>query len=310
MGIGLRKIVSEATRQTSVLKELTVEQQKALKTILLDMLKDLINICDSNNYCYMLIGGSALGAVRHSGFIPWDDDLDVGVLRKDYIAFLKTFSEKFGYKYDVVYPDGIHDCRTIFAKIFVKGTKCMEIFDLSTPFHKGVFLDIFPIDSMPSRKIEQKIVGFFFDSISYISTSVLFYKYQNIEFRKIISYNSAGKRHYQMRLVLGFLFSFLSHKRWIYLYDKWISSLSETNFLGIPTGRKHFFGEILDKKVFIPTVKMLFEGIEVSLPGKYERYLENQYGDYMKIPSEDKRERHFIVDFNIDGYFIAHENDK
>jgi lipopolysaccharide cholinephosphotransferase len=303
MGLSARGFLQDATLHTDTLKELSQDDRKKLQQVLLDMLRDVISICKTRNFCYMLVYGSALGTVRHGGFIPWDDDLDIGILRKDYIPFLERFKELLSDKYDIDYPDGKSNSSAIFAKIYLKDTKYVEIFNISGPFYKGVFLDIFPIENMPNNIIKHSIYGLFFDMILYISNSVRFYEYPNLEFKKYMSYSRYSRCFYRMRMSLGFFFSFFSHAKWYYLYNKWISHLPESNFYGMPiTVRRHFLGSRLSKKVFVPTTIGYFEGQEVSLPGEYHKFLENTYGNYMKIPDIKERERHLIVEFDLGKY--------
>jgi lipopolysaccharide cholinephosphotransferase len=298
MGLG-SKSVFDAIRYSGILKELSQDEKRQLQLILLHMLKDVVNICNRNKFCYMLVYGSALGSVRHKGFIPWDDDLDIGILRKDYVPFLKEFKKEFGDKYNVGYPDGVSDSANVFAKIYLKKTKNTEITNLSAPFYNGIYLDIFPIENMPDNILKHVFCGLFYDMILRIIHCVSFYEYSNAEVKQCMSCNKHSRIFYKIRVVLGFLFSFFSYKKWCYLYDKWISSLPDSNYLGLPiTVNKLFLKSRLPKSVFLPTTVGIFEGERVHLPGNCHEYLRNTYGDYMKIPDVSERERHFVVEFD------------
>ena len=106
---------------------------------------------------------------------------------------------------------------------------------------------------------------------------------------------------YKTRLVVGFLSGFMSYKSWYNKYDKFVQHNKVTTWCTIPTGRKHYNGETLRRDYFLPTQEGEFEGISVNLPKNVEAYLKNLYGDYMKIPPIEKRERHPIVEFGIDS---------
>jgi lipopolysaccharide cholinephosphotransferase len=93
----------------------------------------------------------------------------------------------------------------------------------------------------------------------------------------------------------------MSHSEWCNLFDKLVISKDSNKYCGIPTGRKHYNGEILKKEVYLPTVKAQFEGMEVNVPNDVDSYLKNLYGDYMKLPPIEKRERHYVVEFDLNS---------
>ena len=106
-----------------------------------------------------------------------------------------------------------------------------------------------------------------------------------------------GEREYQSRLFLGRFFSFNKFQKWADIVDKAFQYPRETRLLGIPSGRKHYFGEILPREAYVPVSKGEFEGMTVDLPGNTDMYLSNLYGDdYMTLPPVEKRERHLIMD--------------
>ena len=100
-------------------------------------------------------------------------------------------------------------------------------------------------------------------------------------------------------MILGTLVSFASHAKWIYWFDKFVASDRDDRQWGIPTGRKYYDGEIFDKSVFVPVKKAMFEGLEVNVPNDTHAYLTNLYNNYMQLPPEDKRERHFVYEIEL-----------
>jgi lipopolysaccharide cholinephosphotransferase len=292
MKLNSRRDQQKAASYISNLRELSQDEVRQLQMQLLEILKDLISVCEEHGFCYMLVYGSALGAVRHGGFIPWDDDMDVGILRKDCVPFLNMFEKKFGGKYDIVDVD-------FFFHIQFKELRSPKLYEVNNPFHissEGVSLDIFPIENMPNNILKYKIYGLFIDLIFHIAHCVRRYKYSTPELTRYLSYTRYASVHYRMRLTIGFLCSFISHKKWACLYNKLVSRYHETDFLGIPVSYQLFSGSRLRKECFIPTTNGNFEGEIVSLPGNYHEHLKNAYGDYMKIPDIDERERHFLVE--------------
>ena len=109
----------------------------------------------------------------------------------------------------------------------------------------------------------------------------------------------ASKAQYLLRKVIGVLFSFRNVRAWNRLLDKAVQYKKETKELGLPTGRKHYFGEILPKEAFLPGSEGEFEGHKVLLYSNPDAYLTNLYGDYMKIPDEADREKHVVEEIRL-----------
>ena len=274
---------------------LTEQELSDLKQTLLNMYIDIQQVCQKYGISIILGGGSALGAMRHNGFIPWDDDMDAMMSRNDYERF-KTLCAQgvFGDKYEFTYPNKCNDSKNLFMKIYQKGSECIEISDVGTPFPKGIFIDIFPIDNVPANRLLCVMKGFVSNLMSYISVSVLYYQYRNSMFKRYCESVGCGKV-YKLRLFIGWLGSFMNHKTWAYLFDRFVTTSSDNGRVTIPTGRKLYLGEIVDREVMFPARKVLFEGVEVFVPNKVEQYLSNLYGDYMVVPPPHKRERHSVV---------------
>ena len=294
------QIMSELSHKTQYLRELSQEESNALKKAILDIYKDVAALCDKYNLTYMMSGGTCLGAVRHKGFIPWDDDLDIMMPREDYDALILLLEAgELGQKYEFTYPNAHKDANTIFLKIFRKNSKDIEIHNVSTPFPKGIYLDVFALDSVPKSQIAQKIKGFFANVIQFISIARLYKQYPSKQLKEYMMMDSELKKRYYIKIFLGTVFSFLSHAKWIYWFDRFVSCSKEHRQWGIPTGRKYYCGEIFDKDVYVPVTKGVFEGLEVNLPHDTDKYLRNLYKNYMELPPVDKRERHFICEFEL-----------
>ena len=144
------------------------------------------------------------------------------------------------------------------------------------------------------------IKGCISDILSFISVSVLYAEYPSNRMREFMKYNSYSYRRYKQRKTIGKIGMLLGrHAKWAYWFDKYAERKRTSIFLTIPTGRKHYKGEVLDKDIFFPASVGIFEGISVGLPNKVDLYLSNLYGDYMTLPPEHKRERHYIVDIKL-----------
>lgn len=294
------EIMSELSHKTHYLRELSSDESKALKNAILDIYKDVVKLCDKYNLTYMMSGGTCLGAVRHHGFIPWDDDLDIMMPRKDYDILISLLEEgELGPKYEYTYPNAKTDANTIFLKIFRKNSKDIEIHNVNTPFPKGIYIDVFALDTVPKTKFAQKIKGFVANGIQFIAISTLYTQYPSEKLKEYMMLDKNLKKRYYIKKVLGSIFGIIPHAKWIYWYDRFVANSNEGQQWGIPTGRKYYNGEIFDQKVYIPVTKGKFEGIDVNLPNNTDLYLRNLYRNYMELPPIEKRERHFICEFEL-----------
>ncbi|MCF0124913.1 MAG: LicD family protein, partial [Clostridia bacterium] len=128
---------------------------KNVKKIEIEIVKEIIRICNKNSIKYFAVGGTALGAVRHNGFIPWDDDIDLGMMREDYEKFLKIAPTELNDNYELVHFSLYNDYPVYFAKVKKKNTLFIERGMSKLNIPKGIFVDIMPYDFCPSKKKEQ-----------------------------------------------------------------------------------------------------------------------------------------------------------
>lgn len=294
------ELLNEIARKTNILRHLTEEETKKLKTILLEMHNEIIQTCDRYNLTIMLGGGSCLGAVRHKGFIPWDDDLDFIMPRKDYEILIKKYEEgHIDKRLHFEYPNKEKDVKNAFLKVFLNDTVFKDIFDDKDAFPSSIFIDIFPIDFAPKCLILRKIKGFLSDMMQFICTCTLYCQYPSKNLKMFYSQDKDAERRYQLRMIIGRLFSVFPHRKWIYWFDSLQKRSKSSPIMTIPCGRNHYLGEALPASVFLPVVESEFEKEKTYIPNQYHKYLFNLYGNYMQIPSEENRERHFIIDIKF-----------
>ena len=237
-------------------------------------LLDVIDaFCEQNNLKYFLIGGTLLGAIRHKGFIPWDDDVDVAMPRKDYEYLCKNISEYLGDKYflQTSYTDKAYG--RYFAKIRINNTVFLEEADCTVEKrHHGIFLDIFPLDE--SREKASKFVSFKRMIARYVDSYIVC-KRGNIKIR--------GKA----KVFYVFPIKFL-----IKLRDRLTRGKGNSYFV-------NFLGDT-PKDKFEPLVRVEFEGKEYLAPKEYDYLLTKMYGDYMQLPPVDQRVTHNPVRISFD----------
>jgi len=293
--------MNELARASGMLYELSEAERAQLKTLLLSMYKDIAEVCESHSLSLLLIGGSALGAVRHKGFIPWDDDLDVCMPRKDYNRLVSLLNEGLlSDKYTFTVPSKSGDSKNNYLKIYRKSTTDAEIFECNMPYPKGIFIDVFPVENAPSPCVWTKIRGFFVDLLSFIGVCTLYAQYPCEEFKQYMRGNQYAYKRYKLRFALGKIaLCVATHAKWVFWNDKAAQYKKNSDYCTIPTGTKRYYGELLPKKMFFPVSFGEFEGIKVSLPGDVDGYLSNMYHDYMTLPPVEKRERHFVYKFSL-----------
>lgn len=289
------RIDSDNLEELIILDQETLER---LQGVLLDMYKDISKVCRKYGIVPYLVGGSALGAYRHHGFIPWDDDLDIGMTRKDYTLFREIFARELGENYILNAPNYSRDPKARFPKILKKGTICRGIDDSSEDRICGIFIDIFIIENIPDQIIIRTAKGLCCNIMEFIGGQVAL-KQNKESFRKILVAQE-GKAVSLVRNCVGTVFGFAGTSVWYHGIDKVVRYNHETNLVGLPTGRKHYFREVLPADVIGPPRYIPFCDIEAPVFHKVESYLQNLYGEtYMQVPQENKREKHYLIDLKF-----------
>lgn len=261
------------------------------KQILLNTFKAFDKLCSENNIQYIGAYGTVLGAVRHKGIIPWDDDIDVYMTRDNYDRFLRLKEKTNSTKYKIV---DIHDkgYYTPFAKFYDSDTTLWEI--KSIPFVIGVFIDIFPLDHT-GENIQQT-------KRQKNNLSKWFWRYmfalRNDTINDIIQQFIKGN-FYEFRVSLKF---YIYHHllfapfRQI-LQNKYLKLIEHTK---LNSGKDYIyytsvdrFGKAIFKKEWIEdSITVPFEDTTIRIPKNFDEYLTFLYGDYMRPPAPSKRESH------------------
>ena len=294
------ELLNELAQRTDYLHELSEAESKALKQTLLTMYVDIAELCHKHHLTVMLCGGSCLGAIRHQGFIPWDDDLDLLMPRADYELLIRLLEQgALGDNYEFNTPNPTADSKNVFLKIYRKNTVNMDIFSEDSPYPKGVGIDVFALDAMPRTRIGQQLKGLIANALQFISILVLYAQYRGEHIRQFMSLDPALFRRYRFKCFLGRIFGIIPHRKWVWWFDRFVASERTGRSLGIPTGRKYYAGEVFPEEVYLPARQAEFEGVKVFIPNQYDPYLRNLYHDYMQLPPVEKRERHFIVQLDL-----------
>ena len=287
--------LNELARNSDFFYELKPEEKDKLKKVLLEMFKDIQSVCDKYDIEIMLAGGSCLGAVRHQGYIPWDDDFDMMMSRDNYDKFISVFDKELSDKYELSVPRRQTECKTLFMQMIKKGTTLLCADDLSKEDSNGIRVDFYAIEKMPDNDFIRELKFKYLDFIRICAISTNIYSTNNKLFKKAFSSSIGNKVYYYIRYFIGLVFSLFGRKRLYDYFDRVASSSNGSKYCSIPTGRGLCKKECHLTEVFFPPQKAMFEGMEVLIPNKVDQYLSSLYGDYMKVPPPEKRERHFYV---------------
>lgn len=272
------------------------QQLKLLQHTLLDILDDFVEVCNEHHLKYCLGGGSALGAVRHQGMIPWDDDIDINMPRRDYERFIQIFSEKYSHKYWIHTPSSTSNYGLLLARIRLKGT-CVKTREDFFNDECGAFIDIFIVENIPDHLFLRALHGFGSMALGFILSCRKFYRDRQ-HLLPLAEKNKKLKRVFKVKIALGFLTSICSIDFWTRIADHWNSLYKNENsdYVSIPAGRRHYFGEICPRKSVCEYDLKNFNGRQVNCAANSDLYLSNLYGtNYMTPPKDHEKERHVVL---------------
>lgn len=258
-----------------------------LQAKMLEIFVEFKRVCEKHNLKYYLASGTALGAIRHGGFIPWDDDFDVAMPRKDYEK-LMTLGHEFNkpfflqnHKSDKSYTQG-------FAKLRNSDTTYIETFYRYHNINHGIWIDIFPIDGMTKRKHVKHSKG----PKPYLLWLIFYFTFLGHFWAK------PTKKTWFAQIPLylvSIIFLPLNLFNWLTrAMQTWMKkiSLEEATLVGSYLIFWTFNKESLPKEVYGDGVTVKFEGVDAVVPTHYHEYLTAKYGDYMKLPPENKQIGH------------------
>ena len=276
------------------MQELTATELLKWKRIITDVLRAFQEICSQHHLTYYAVGGTAIGAVRHHGIIPWDDDIDVAMPRPDFERFLEICRTTDLGNYELISSETHPNYYLPFPKLCNKNTTLVERPDV--PCVIGLFVDIFPLDGTSDDVAEvQALVGRYKklqNRCEAICTHSTFWQYLVL----------LAKPHEWGRFVfktLGFFFRkpmkryFLKKMQSICQKYAYEDASHRINYGGAYGVRELFKCHVLDGE----PISMPFENITIDMMPGYDEYLRGVYGDYMQLPPEEKRIAHHLKAF-------------
>lgn len=260
---------------------LVTTERKKIWAIEIDLLLELDRVCNKHDIKYFLIGGTLLGAVRHKGFIPWDDDIDVAMLRKDYERFQEIAPNEFKSPYFLQTPYTDNGYFFSFVKLRNENSTGISIPFRFEDFNQGLLVDIFPIDNCKLEDVKQnydKIKNLVLDNSNYMRRSSP--DLHDIERHALWSGRPPLSVCEEIQQIAR------THEN------------EETEFVNESTCVCYPWNKFVwQKKDFDEIVEMEFEGYKFPCPKGYDSILTTLYGDYMEFPPVDKRGTWHDTDF-------------
>lgn len=248
---------------------------RELQLKLLEIMKIFHNVCTKNNIKYYMLNGTMLGAVRHQGFIPWDDDMDIGMSREDYVKLLKLPESEWPRNIRIKTPNNSKDLIFPYSKIMDANTTLVE--NRLGGIVEGIYIDIFPLDGAGNNMISAKIRY----AIYYWKQGLL-YNNQDYGFKKT-----------RVRRIIQ---SYARKKDLINLYsrvEKWMTKkdYNKSKIIGNYPGAWGI-KEFMKKSIMGEPKLYKFEGYSFFGVEKYDEYLTSIYGNYRELPPKEKRKSH------------------
>lgn len=252
-------------------RKISIEESRQIQLDIMDKIDDF---CKKNNIRYTLAYGTLLGAVRHHGFIPWDDDIDLQLPRPDYDRFVASFEGVYP-NLKIQIPETDETYNRFFGKVYDDRTVIME-----SLIKTGVYIDIFPVDGVPSKDDMPAYAAELENLRNVLGKVTKFYKFQKPKIYLYIKY-----------LLKKILYP--SRKNVLNLVDEFVHKypFETTMQVGSPSS-PYILKECMNPEIFKSYKKYVFEGREYMGISNYDEYLAHYYKNYMQLPPEEKRVSH------------------
>lgn len=252
---------------------------KRLHSTEIELLNELDRVARELSVTYYLVGGTLLGAVRHKGFIPWDDDLDVAMPRKDYERFLKDAPELLGERFFLQSFYSDKGFGNLYAKLKMNGTAFIEESSQASSMNQGIFIDIFVLDEGPAKQ-----------------TPIDKFRYQLA--RSMSSYLYNTRYHLPIHVATA-IYRLIPEERLAHMRDSLLMGKGDCY---LNHGSQYgLVKQTIEKSRYDPPTFLEFEGRKYPVPRDYEYVLRRLYGDhYMELPPVEKRRTHDPVRLSFD----------
>ncbi len=277
------------------------KQIKSIQKVDLLLLEEFDRICRKLDIGYFICGGSMLGYVRHGGFIPWDDDIDVGMLRADYDRFLAEGGKELSDRFFLQTRESDPEIPYLFSKIRMNDTEYITAYNENRNFHKGICLDLFPFDFLPEDEQEQK---------AFLAEVKKCVKVHNRACNKQIAEPQYDKKP---KTFEDWFWRHVAHAH-RQLWRMVSIKKTQKNYIKVATRYNDVAKErgLQTVASFVPTYTFVnledllpyqdisFEGVTAKIPAKPKVFLEMQYHDFMSLPPLHQQLGHDLIRWSAD----------
>lgn len=279
-------------------KILSREDLKKLQNHLFKMYRDVEEVCHKHGIEICLAYGNVLGAVRHNGWIPWDDDLDIHMMREDYDKFMSEYYKELPSNYKVNSYLSKEGASSRFGKIYDTNTILVPLTSEKNE-ESCCYLDVFPIDNVPKQPIRNKLRRILSLFLLYTEGSVEQVESASKKYKNLMFSCKEGKRNWRFRQAWGRFFSFFRHSKWNAIIENFGKNKTHSGFLHvIPVVTGCYIP--MKEEIICPFKKKdLSEIGNVNIPNKAEEYLDFYYGDWRKVPEDTDKWHHYVSEFYI-----------
>ncbi len=283
-----------------MLESLDKQTLRKLQITELNGLDEVKRICELHNLKYFLIAGTLIGAIRHKGFIPWDDDIDIGMMRSDFDKFIEYCKTDLDKEHFFLQTPSTEKGSADFelARIRLNDTKFVETHRKNLNIHHGIFVEVFPYDDLPDNKLK---CLFYSDSFRLLKKAVGLrmgyrYKAKNL-FNRVIMY------------ILSFFTRFCPLNKMINKMNNYHLKYQnpDSEYVFLIAGGTSYKEERHLRKTVTELSEAEFEGKMYPIPKDYDTFLKEQYGDYMTPPPVEKQVNQCLVE-EIDFGPYSQEN--
>ena len=278
--------------------EISKEDLRKLQLKSLEMAKYFVEFCKENNLLTYFCGGGCIGAIRHGGFIPWDDDLDFFMPRKDYEKLYRLWKKKADNEaYSILRPKRTMIDHNLFITIRDNNTTQIKPYQKDLDISHGVALDIFPIDGCPSSSFKRKMQLFWGMIYSLFCA-------------QLIPVNHGKKKAMMAKIAFVLVpFKGLRYRIWKFA-EKQMSKyeLDKCESMTELCAGPGYMKNVYPRKAFDSAIFVDFEDTKMPIPVGYDEYLRIAFGDYMKMPPVEKQVAHHDVEFkDLDNSYLKYK---